>query len=73
MAEIVNGRTAGVVRQADDRVGLRWPTEIMARDEEAGDRAADETRDHQPERRRRNADFERVGDAEALSVRFESR
>ena len=38
----------------------------MARDEEAGDRTADQTRDDQPERRGRDADFERIRDAEPL-------
>ena len=38
----------------------------MTRDEEAGDRTADQTRDDQAERRRGDADFERIGDSEAL-------
>ena len=57
----------GVVRQADDRIGRRWPAELVTGDEEAGDRTADQARDHEPERRSGDADFERVGEPEALS------
>jgi hypothetical protein len=39
---------------------------LVTRDEEAGDRAADQTCDDQPERRGRDADFERIREAEAL-------
>ena len=61
MAEIIDGRSRRVVGQADHRVGRRGAAEIMARDEKAGDRAADEARDDQAKRCRRDADFERVG------------
>ncbi len=39
---------------------------MMTRDEEACDRAADETCDDQSERCGRDADFERIREAEAL-------
>ena len=64
---IVDRPVVRIVGQADDRIGRRWPAELVAGDEEAGDRAADQARDHKPERRDGDADFERVGEPEALS------
>ena len=66
MAQIVGGLAARLVGQAHDGIGRQWPAEAMPRDEEAGDRTADQTRDDQPERRGRDADFEGVSDAEPL-------
>ena len=67
VAEIVDGFVIRIVGQADDRVGPGRAAEMVTRDEKAGDRTADQTRDDQSERRRCDADFERIGDAEALA------
>ncbi len=66
MAQIVHGLAFMVVGQADNRVWRCRSAETVARDKEACDRAADQTCDDQPKSRRRNADFERIRDAEAL-------
>src|ERR1700728_4642548 len=66
MAQIFDRFVIGFVWQADDRIGRRWSAEAITRDEKARDRAADQAGDDQPERRGRDADFKRIGDAEAL-------
>ena len=53
VADVVDGLSGRIIRQADNRIGRRRPAELVTGDEEAGDRTADQARDHEPERRDR--------------------
>jgi hypothetical protein len=44
VADVVDRFQVRVIRQSNDRIGRRWSAELVRRDEEAGDRTADEAR-----------------------------